>query len=96
MFSQQLREEIGQYAGLHGVEATVQVYSSSAPRNQFLCPPAGSCPAPLLEGKVTLLSDLPKNLKEAPDPGLPGPLTCWSRGLARGGFYLCQSHHWDY
>ena len=27
VFSQQLREEIGQYAGLHGVEATVQVYS---------------------------------------------------------------------
>ena len=27
VFSQELREEIGQYAGLHGVEATVQVYS---------------------------------------------------------------------
>ena len=27
VFSQELREEIGQYAGLHGVEATVQVDS---------------------------------------------------------------------
>ena len=27
VFSQELREEIGQYAGLHGVEATVQVYT---------------------------------------------------------------------
>ena len=27
MFSPELREEIGRYAGLHGVEAAVQVYS---------------------------------------------------------------------
>ena len=27
VFSQELREDIGHYAGLHGVEATVQVYT---------------------------------------------------------------------
>ena len=27
VFSQELREDIGHYAGLHGVEASVQVYT---------------------------------------------------------------------
>ena len=35
VFSQELREEFGHYTGLHGVEATVQVYSVHSDRLLF-------------------------------------------------------------
>ena len=40
VFSQELREEFGHYTGLHGVEATVQVYSVHRGRLLFSVRPS--------------------------------------------------------
>ena len=40
VFSQELRKEFGHYAGLHGVEATVQVYSVHSDRLLFFVRPS--------------------------------------------------------
>ena len=40
VFSQELRKEFGHYAGLHGVEATVQVYSVYSDRLLFFVRPS--------------------------------------------------------
>ena len=40
VFSQELREEFGHYTGLHGVEATVQVYSVHSDRLLFSVRPS--------------------------------------------------------
>ena len=40
VFSQELREEFGHYTGLHGVEATVQVYSVHSDRLLFFVRPS--------------------------------------------------------
>ena len=40
VFSQELRKEFGHYGGLHGVEATVQVYSVHSDRLLFFVRPS--------------------------------------------------------
>ena len=56
---------LGKFQPRHGTprtaDETAEVTGSVPVSGLFLCPPTGICPAPLLEGVMALLSDLPKS-----------------------------------